>query len=129
MIMSRFSKVQTQLCSERIFSVNPLTPRTLCRWGTLRSLTNSIRLAFNVGRVMQECEKIYTANIRSFFLKNYKSYDKTLLKHFNAYLSNLLKMVKVTSSLDQIQSNYSDKLTQLDIKQTKMISELAAKHK
>ena len=30
---------------------------------------------------------------------------------------------------DQIQSNYSDKLVRLDIKRTKMISELAAKHR
>ena len=29
------------------------------------------------------------------FLKNYKSYDKTLQKHFNAYLSYLLKMNEV----------------------------------
>ena len=33
------------------------------------------------------------------------------------------------SSLDQTRSNYSDKLTQLDVKQRKMISGLAAKHR
>ena len=38
-------------------------------------------------------------------------------------------MVKIACSLDQIQSNYSDNLMQLDFKQMKMISELAAKHR
>ena len=40
----------------------------------------------------------------------------------------LCTRVKAACSLDQIQSDFSHKLTQLDFKRTKMISELAAKH-
>ena len=61
----------------------------------MRSYTNSMRLAFNSGRVMQECEKNLLSKYKVIFLKNYKSYDKTLQKHFNAYLSDILKMNKV----------------------------------
>ena len=44
---------------------------------------------------MQECEKNLLSKYKVIFLKNYKSYDKTLQKHFNAYLSYLLKMNEV----------------------------------
>ena len=123
------------------------SPRTLCRWRAMRSYTNSMTLAFNSGRVTQECEKNLLSKYKVIFLKNYKA----MIKHFNAYLSNvyilkmnkvwllclqifcwshvLLTTVKSACSLDQIQSNYSDKLMQLDFKRTKMISELAAKHR
>ena len=58
---------------------NPSSLRTLSRWHAMRSYTNSMRLAFNSSRVMQECEKIYSANIRSFFLKTIKA----IIKLFN----------------------------------------------
>ena len=57
---------------------NPSSPRTLSRWSAMRSYTSSMRLAFNSGRVMQECEKNLLSKYRVIFLKNYKSYDKTL---------------------------------------------------
>ena len=44
----------------------------------VRSKTNSTRLAFNSGRVTQECEKNLLSKYKVIFLKNYKSYDKTL---------------------------------------------------
>ena len=52
-----------------ICNINPSSPRTLSRWRATRSYTTSMRLAFNSGRVTQECEKNHSANIRSFFLK------------------------------------------------------------
>ena len=52
-----------------------------------------------------------------------------MFTEFFAEAHVLRTTVKVACSLDQIQSNYSDKLTQLDFKRTKMISKLAAKHR
>ena len=84
------------LMDERFLGgMNPSSPRTLCRWRALRSYTNLMRLALNSGRVTQECEKSLLSKCKVIFLKNYKSYDKTLSKHFNTYLSNLLNMDKV----------------------------------
>ena len=88
---------------------------------------------------MQECEKIYSVNIRSFFLKTIQA----MIKHFK----NILRLIyqtfqrrikfdyyvyrffteahvlhtagKTAYSLDQTRSNYSNKLTQLDCKYTK----------
>ena len=77
-----------QLCKEiscLVPLLNPSSPRTLRRWRAMRSYTNSMRLAFNSGRVTQECEKIYSANIfiRSFFLKTIKA----MIKHFKNILT------------------------------------------
>ena len=62
--------------------INPSSPGTLCRWCALRSYANSMWLAFNSGRVTQECEKKYLLYM-SFFLKTLRAMEK----HFKNILT------------------------------------------